>query len=225
MTDRRYTRFFLLAAVASGSLMLLATGASAQTVRIFDDTPSVDQLRSIMVPESHPGLTRSIVIQRPDAMARPSSVQLAASHDAGGEAPPAAVPMPAKTAAPAAPPPAPVSSAPVQDAGIVGFRVNFAFDSAALPASSFDFLQRIAELMNEEPQIKLQVEGHTDAKGSPEYNLGLSKRRALSVAEYLVEKCGISPDRLVLVGKGMTEPLTDDGFDPRNRRVQFVRVS
>jgi outer membrane protein OmpA-like peptidoglycan-associated protein len=79
--------------------------------------------------------------------------------------------------------------------------------------------------MTEQPQIRLQVEGHTDAKGSPEYNLGLSKRRALSVAEYLVEKCGVSPDRLILVGKGMTQPLTDDGFDPRNRRVQFVRVS
>jgi outer membrane protein OmpA-like peptidoglycan-associated protein len=223
MADRRYTRFSLLAAVASGGLMLLATGASAQTVRIFDDTPSVDQLRSIMVPESHPGLTRSIVIQRPDA--RLSSVQLAASHDAGGEAPPAPAPMPAKTAAPAAPPAPAASNAPVQNAGIVGFRVNFAFDSAALPTSSYEFLQRIAELMKEEPQIRLQVEGHTDAKGSPEYNLGLSKRRALSVAEYLVEKCGVSPDRFVLVGKGMTEPLTDDGFDPRNRRVQFVRVS
>ena len=79
--------------------------------------------------------------------------------------------------------------------------------------------------MKETPQLKLRVEGHTDAVGTPEYNLSLSKRRALSVAEYLVDHRGIAPDRFVLVGKGMSEPMVEDGSDPRNRRVQFVRVS
>ncbi len=45
--------------------MLSGSAASAQTVQMFDDAPSIEQLRSIMVPESQPGASRSIVIQRP----------------------------------------------------------------------------------------------------------------------------------------------------------------
>jgi OmpA-OmpF porin, OOP family len=78
--------------------------------------------------------------------------------------------------------------------------------------------------MKEAPDIKVRVEGHTDAAGSSAYNVALSERRALSVAEYMV-KLGIEPSRLVLVGKGMAEPLTHNPYDPTNRRVQFVRVS
>jgi outer membrane protein OmpA-like peptidoglycan-associated protein len=84
-------------------------------------------------------------------------------------------------------------------------------------------MDRIAELMKEAPQVKLRIEGHTDAAGSPGYNVSLSKRRALSVGEYLVSQ-GVDPSRLILVGKGMTEPLTRNPYDPTNRRVQFVRV-
>ncbi len=69
----------------------------------------------------------------------------------------------------------------------------------------------------------MRVEGHTDAVGSADYNVSLSERRALSVGEYLV-KMGVEPSRLMLIGKGMAEPLTQDPYDPANRRVQFVRV-
>jgi outer membrane protein OmpA-like peptidoglycan-associated protein len=84
-------------------------------------------------------------------------------------------------------------------------------------------IDEIAQLMKEAPQLKLRVEGHTDAVGSASYNGSLSERRALSVGEYLVKQ-GIDPSRLILVGKGMTEPLTRNPYDPANRRVQFVRV-
>ena len=53
--------------------------------------------------------------------------------------------------------------------------------------------------------------------------MSLSERRALSVGEYLV-KVGVDPSRLMLIGKGMAEPLTSNQYDPANRRVQFVRV-
>jgi outer membrane protein OmpA-like peptidoglycan-associated protein len=125
--------------------------------------------------------------------------------------------------------PSPAAAAPEQpadkvpEAGVVGFRINFAFDSAALPVSGRGFVDRIAELMKDTPDLRLRVEGHTDSTGTPDYNLELSKRRALAVAEYLVDH-GIAADRFVLVGKGMSEPLTEDAADPRNRRVQFVRV-
>lgn len=125
-----------------------------------------------------------------------------------------------------APAPKPEPAAQSSDTApeAVGFHINFAFDSAALPANAAPMIDRIAELMKEAPQIKIRVEGHTDAVGSPAYNEGLSERRALSVGAYLV-KLGIDPARLILVGKGMKEPLGEDRFAPTNRRVQFVRFS
>jgi outer membrane protein OmpA-like peptidoglycan-associated protein len=209
--------------VATTALLLAASVASAQPVRIFEEPPPIELLRSIMIPESH-GPSRSIVFQKADT--GPSPVQRAASTVVAPET---------RIAAPGAVAAAPVPAAPrtlaasvpeqAPEAAIVGFRINFAFDSAALPQSGLGFVDRIAELMKDAPQLRLCVEGHTDAQGTPEYNLGLSKRRALAVAEYLVSHYGIAPERLVLVGKGMSEPMVEDGIDPRNRRVQFVRVS
>jgi outer membrane protein OmpA-like peptidoglycan-associated protein len=243
-------------------MLLLSGTALAQTVQIFEETPSIEQLRSIMIPESHGGAGRTIVIQHPDAIQKPSPVQLVnaqvpstAAAQSFQPQTPAAAPSQApifpaqETAAEDRPaPPAPRLAARVAapalqskvaalageaapaprhvaaGAGIVGFRINFALDSAVLPLSAYPYIDRIGELMKEQPQVKLQIEGHTDALGSADYNLSLSKRRALAVAEYLVHRQGVDPDRLALVGKGMTEPMTDNPFDPRNRRVQFVRV-
>jgi outer membrane protein OmpA-like peptidoglycan-associated protein len=109
------------------------------------------------------------------------------------------------------------------DPGTVAFHVNFAFDSAMLPDQARPMIDMIAQLMKESPEIKIRVEGHTDAVGSAEYNNALSGRRALSVGEYLVQQ-GIEPSRLILIGKGMSEPCMQNRFDPANRRVQFVRV-
>jgi outer membrane protein OmpA-like peptidoglycan-associated protein len=123
-----------------------------------------------------------------------------------------------------APPPAAQEEASAEAPGIVGFRINFALDSDAIAPAYRSFVERIADLMQAEPQVKLRIEGHTDARGTDEYNLGLSKRRAVSVAAYLVERRGIAAERLQVAGRGESEPLTADGYDGRNRRVQFVRV-
>jgi outer membrane protein OmpA-like peptidoglycan-associated protein len=119
------------------------------------------------------------------------------------------------TAAPTAAPDAP---------GSIGFRINFALDSDAVPPSAFPFLDRIGELMRDQPQLKLEVEGHTDAVGSDVYNLLLSQRRAASVARYLVQRQGVEMARLVVLGLGKSAPLFENGYDPRNRRVQFARL-
>ncbi|HYZ24931.1 MAG TPA: OmpA family protein [Rhodopila sp.] len=210
----------------------LGGAAMAQSVRVFDEAPPLDLLRSIMIPESKPGLSRTIIIQRPDGIAPNSGVQRsavtvtqvaperthatfqAAASDAEPEAAPASQPMPAQPA----PPPAPAVKR-----GTVGLRINFAFNSAELPESAFAMIDRVVEVMKEAPDVKVRVEGHTDAVGAAAYNMSLSERRALSVAQYLVKQ-GIDPSRLMLVGMGMTEPLTDNPYDPANRRVQFVRV-
>jgi outer membrane protein OmpA-like peptidoglycan-associated protein len=77
--------------------------------------------------------------------------------------------------------------------------------------------------MREAPELSLMIEGHTDAVGEAAYNLSLSKRRAAAVQAYIVDKFGVAPDRLEVVGKGMSEPLVADRADPSNRRVQFRR--
>ena len=240
------SRTALFATAALGGLLLASAAARAQTVRIFDEAPSIEQLRGIMVPESRPGQGRSIVLLRPDALPRTNAVPAAlvqsplvqSSEPAPVVAPvaqmiaaepvAAAEPVrPTVTAIKAAARPEPQatgSDTGSAGAGIVGFRINFALDSATLPSTSYAFLDRMAELMQQEPQVKLQVEGHTDALGSADYNQGLSERRAAAVASYLAQQRGIDPDRLVVTGKGMAEPLTQNPYDGRNRRVQFVRL-
>jgi outer membrane protein OmpA-like peptidoglycan-associated protein len=229
------SRLGRIAVVASGAMLLLAGHAFAQTVQMFDDAPSLEQLRSIMIPESRPGLSRTIVIQRPDTTAMQTPVQTVSSQVTATPRPPVAranqpAPQPIQAAVSTPEPPpimAPPTTAPqadpAADAGVVGFHINFAFDSARLPESAHTMIDRIAQLMKEAPQVKLRVEGHTDATGSAGYNVSLSERRALSVGEYLVKQ-GIEPSRLILVGKGMSEPLTRNPYEPTNRRVQFVRI-
>jgi outer membrane protein OmpA-like peptidoglycan-associated protein len=215
-------RFHRIAIAASGIALMLGGSALAQTIPVFDDAPSLEQLRSIMIPESQPGAGRSIVFQRPDASATASAVQRVATQAVPAPAPtPKAEPVSASVPAPAKAQAARPSHETKPAA--VGMRINFAFDSAVLPDSAHAMIDVVAQVMKESPDIKVRVEGHTDAMGSAGYNVALSERRALSVGEYLVKQ-GIDPSRLELVGKGMAEPLTRNPYDPNNRRVQFVRV-
>jgi OOP family OmpA-OmpF porin len=199
-------------------MLLLGGVALAQPVSVFDDAPSIEELRSIMIPESHHSISRSIVIQMPEASEPPAAVQRASTQM---QPTPRARPRP--SAAPVVQAAA-RTPAPKQDqAGAVAFHVNFGYNSAALPASANEMIGLVAQLMKETPEIKVRVEGHTDAAGSARYNLALSEKRAFSVADYIVKQ-GVDPSRLELVGKGMTEPLTSNKYDPANRRVQFVRI-
>jgi outer membrane protein OmpA-like peptidoglycan-associated protein len=243
MRHHRLSRRAVLATVASCAILLPSGIALAQPVQVFEETPSLEELRRIIVPESH-GAGRAIVIQHPQATERSGAGRQSAGstpYVAGPQAiqtPAAKMPVPqtrgptleARLSTPPAPPGrAPAvqaeAMAPVSEAaeGIFALRINFALDSALLPSTSYTALDRIAELMKQEPQIALRIEGHTDALGSADYNLLLSRRRAFAVAHYLVHHRAIEQDRLAVVGKGMTEPLTKNPYDPRNRRVQFVR--
>jgi outer membrane protein OmpA-like peptidoglycan-associated protein len=221
------SRTALVACAALAGLAALAAPAAAQTVQMFDEAPPLEVLRSIMVPESHGGMTRRIVIpqanlsdpaMQPAAMSTPAPT----SAPAPAASTPAVMRAPAAVAAPASAAPAPAKPA---KPGIVGFRVNFAFDSDAIAPAYRDFVDRIGQLLQEEPQVKLRIEGHTDAVGADAYNNDLSLRRAVAVANDLVHRIGIAPDRLTVAGKGKSEPLAADPYDPHNRRVQFVRVN
>jgi outer membrane protein OmpA-like peptidoglycan-associated protein len=212
-----------LLAVAVAPSLAVADAGSRSGVRVFEDEPpSVDQLRGIFAPESQSrGLSRKIEIPRRDSLGVPSPPQPATATVGGGDARPSAN-GDAESAPGAA---APVSGEAADGAGSsVAFRINFDRNSAVVPPAYFPFVDRIGEFLRQEPRVKLLIEGHTDATGSDGYNLRLSRLRAMAVADYLVKRQDVDPERLRVAGKGMREPLMDDPYDARNRRVQFVRI-
>lgn len=105
----------------------------------------------------------------------------------------------------------------------LGLPVQFAFDSARLLPQALAQLDALAEgIRRTDAGVRVVIEGHTDAVGSPAYNLRLSLQRAQSVKTYLVSRHGIAPERLRVVGKGMSAPI--EGRNPlaaENRRVEF----
>jgi outer membrane protein OmpA-like peptidoglycan-associated protein len=105
-------------------------------------------------------------------------------------------------------------------------QIHFEFDKDKIKPDSFEILNAVVQILKDNPQVKLEVQGHTDNKGRPEYNKKLSDRRAAAVVKYLVGH-GIEASRLVSHGYGMEVPLvpnTDDQSRALNRRVQFVRT-
>jgi outer membrane protein OmpA-like peptidoglycan-associated protein len=106
--------------------------------------------------------------------------------------------------------------------------IQFAFNSAELRPESIQTLQNLGNALNHElkDEKKFLIEGHTDAVGTPAYNLELSTHRAEAVKDYLVSKLGVAGDRLEAVGKGATDPADPRHPDgPENRRVVVVNLS
>lgn len=103
--------------------------------------------------------------------------------------------------------------------------IYFDFDMATLKSSSDKELDKLRKLLVENPDMKIQLDGHTDNIGSPQYNKELSLKRAQAVVDWLI-KHGISPDRLSAKGFGQEVPLAsnDDEEEGRelNRRTEFV---
>src|SRR5207245_10429772 len=83
--------------------------------------------------------------------------------------------------------------------------ILFDFNSAALRTESQQTLRDLATNFQRYPDETVSVEGHTDNVGSPEYNQGLSERRAYSVRDYLVNQ-GVAPSRGTAIGFGETAP-------------------
>jgi OOP family OmpA-OmpF porin len=92
--------------------------------------------------------------------------------------------------------------------------------------NSFKVLKEIAAIINNHPELTLiEVQGHTDDSGEPEYNLELSQRRAESIRKWMGDKGSVDVSRLEAKGYGMTAPIADNRTRQGrqlNRRVQFV---
>lgn len=105
-------------------------------------------------------------------------------------------------------------------------QIHFEYNKDKIRPESYPVLDAVAEVLQKNPDIKIEVQGHTDNRGSARYNKDLSDRRAHSVMKYLVAR-GIAPDRLTAVGYGFDRPLVDNTTEfnrALNRRVQFVRT-
>ena len=83
--------------------------------------------------------------------------------------------------------------------------IFYDFDKASLRPESKEALDEMAQMLRDNPNVTIEMGAHTDRKGSDEYNVNLSKRRAKSVVDYLVG-AGISPDRLTWKGYGESVP-------------------
>jgi outer membrane protein OmpA-like peptidoglycan-associated protein len=102
--------------------------------------------------------------------------------------------------------------------------ILFDFDKATLKRNVEFSLVKVATILNQFPEMRISVEGHTDNIGKPDYNLDLSKRRAQAVHDFLVSQ-EVAPDRMTVAGYGMTRPVADNGTDEgrqKNRRVDLV---
>src|SRR5437870_6742393 len=101
--------------------------------------------------------------------------------------------------------------------------ILFDFNSAALRTESQQTLRDLATNFQRYPDETVSVEGHTDNVGSPEYNQGLSERRAYSVRDYLASQ-GVAPSRISAIGYGEARPkASNDTPEGRqlNRRVEI----
>jgi outer membrane protein OmpA-like peptidoglycan-associated protein len=103
--------------------------------------------------------------------------------------------------------------------------VEFDFNSATIRPESFSILDQVALTLKANPQLsRVRVEGHTDDRGSDEYNRDLSQRRSESVMRYLVQK-GVDAKRLEAIGYGEARPLIPEQTEEaraKNRRVEFT---
>jgi outer membrane protein OmpA-like peptidoglycan-associated protein len=105
-------------------------------------------------------------------------------------------------------------------------QIHFEYNKDRIRPESFPVLDAVVEVLNKNPDIKLEVQGHTDNRGGAAYNKNLSKRRAASVMKYLTSH-GITPGRLTSMGYGFDRPLVDNSTEQNralNRRVQFIRT-
>lgn len=133
-----------------------------------------------------------------------------------------------------APAPAPKSECPNAPKGarldsrgcwVLG-NVLFDFDKYKIKPQAYPLLDEVVTVLEKNPGVKIEVDGHTDSIGTAAYNLKLSEKRAEAVVKYLV-KHGISADRLSFKGYGLTRPIatnkTKEGR-AKNRRCELTPI-
>jgi outer membrane protein OmpA-like peptidoglycan-associated protein len=128
-----------------------------------------------------------------------------------------AQPQPTPTPAPAPPPNRPI---------MTFSGVHFDFDKSNLKPAARDTVDSLVRWMNANPNANVNIVGHTDSKGTDDYNIRLGARRAESVKAYLISK-GISASRITTITRGESEPVDTNETDAgraNNRRVVAIEI-
>ena len=113
----------------------------------------------------------------------------------------------------------------MSDGKFITYGITFDVGKSTIKPESMGEINRIVQLMTENPDLKFSVEGHTDSTGNATSNQSLSEARSKAIVDKLVEM-GIAANRLTSSGKGQTSPIADNGTDEgraKNRRVEFVK--
>ena len=105
--------------------------------------------------------------------------------------------------------------------------IHFAFNSAVIQGAGVQIVAAHAQYLANHPDARVRLEGNTDDRGSPEYNIGLGMRRAESVRQAMLLQ-GVSPDQITVVSYGLEDPV-DPANNPiawaKNRRVDIVYLN
>ncbi len=110
---------------------------------------------------------------------------------------------------------------------LVTYGIYFDVNKDVVKPESYGTLKEIAKILNEVPDVKVKILGHTDADGQDAANLDLSKRRAASVKAELAKNFGVNADRLETDGLGESQPVAPNDTPANkalNRRVEFVKM-
>ncbi len=117
----------------------------------------------------------------------------------------------------------------ITDTEVILSPIYFEFDKSNITAQGAVELDKLVQVMNDNPKFVIFVKSHTDSKGTMEYNFNLSDKRAQSTVQYIISK-GIAKERITGKGFGSSEPkvkcqgkCTDDE-DAKNRRSEFLIV-
>ena len=110
-----------------------------------------------------------------------------------------------------------------QDTLVVTSHIGFEFNKHDISNEYNDFLTHLAKIMKNTRGVLLNINGHTDSVGTNTYNFNLSRKRALSIANFLVNQ-GVARSRMQTYGFGSTKPIAPDSTETgraKNRRVEF----
>lgn len=117
-----------------------------------------------------------------------------------------------------------IESAFLDEGVFRAFEVNFAFGTATLQPRATRTLDAMGAVLEQYPDVRVEVTGHTDAVGPDSVNARLSRARAAAVRAYLADRYAVDPDRLVARGAGETRPIASNqtaAGRALNRRVEF----
>lgn len=110
---------------------------------------------------------------------------------------------------------------------LVSYGIYFDLNKDVLKPESYGTLKSIADVLTENPSVRIKIVGHTDADGNAADNLDLSKRRAEAVKNELSKSFSIATSRMEIDGKGATQPVAPNDNSTNkalNRRVEFIKL-